>query len=121
MDGEVVEDDDVAGPQRRHQDLLDVGQKRRVVDRAIEHRRRAEAVLGQACDHGVRLPVAARRVSAPPLAARRAPIAAEQIGRHAGFIEKDVLAGIPQWQAVAPPPARRRRQGAVDRRRVRFF
>src|SRR5215813_4665229 len=35
--GEVVEYDDVAGTQRGHQDLVDIGSKRRVVDRPIEH------------------------------------------------------------------------------------
>ena len=40
--GEVVEDDDIAGPQRRHQHLLDVRQEARVVDRPIEDGRRRD-------------------------------------------------------------------------------
>ena len=35
VDGEIVEHDHIAGAERRHQDLLDVGQKRRIVDRSV--------------------------------------------------------------------------------------
>ena len=41
---EVVEDDDVAGAQRRDEDLLDVREERGVVDRAVEDRGRRQAV-----------------------------------------------------------------------------
>ena len=37
---EVIRDDDVARPQRGHQDLVDVGQEAGAVDRAIEDARR---------------------------------------------------------------------------------
>ena len=44
VDREIVEDDDIARPQRGHEDLLDIGQERRVVDRAVEDGRRVEAI-----------------------------------------------------------------------------
>jgi hypothetical protein len=37
-------------------------------------------------------------------AARAAAVAPEQIGRHAAFIEKDILTGIMERLPVAPPP-----------------
>jgi hypothetical protein len=54
---EVVEHDHVAGLERRHQDLLDVGEKRGIVDRPIEDRGRGEPVDAKACDDGVGLPM----------------------------------------------------------------
>ena len=71
---EVIEDDDVAGPEGRHQDLLDVRKKRRIVERSIEDRRRVEAVNTQCGHHGVGLPVAIRRVVAQPDSARAATV-----------------------------------------------
>lgn len=44
MHREVIENDDIAGAQGRHQHLLDIGEKAAVVDRAIKHRRRGEAL-----------------------------------------------------------------------------
>ena len=107
MDGQVVEDHDVAGPQRGHEHLLDVGEECGVVDRAVEDRRRLQAVPAQRGDHGVRLPVSAGRVIAEPQAARAAAVAPQQIGRDAGFVEKDVVPGIAQRLRVVPLAARR--------------
>jgi hypothetical protein len=36
--------------------------------------------------------------------ARAAAVAPEQIGRHAAFIEKDILTGIAERLSLAPPP-----------------
>ena len=44
VDGEIVEHDHIAGAERGHQDLLDVGEKRRIVDRSVEHGRSGKAV-----------------------------------------------------------------------------
>ena len=76
VDGEVVEDDDVAGAQRRHQHLFDVREERRTIDGPIEHRRRAETLKTERGDHRVGLPVTARGVieeSGAPRAAAVAP------------------------------------------------
>ena len=102
---QVVEDDDVAVLQRRHQDLLDVGQEARIVDGAIEHRGCAQAVRPQPQDDRVRLPVAARRVIVEARASETPTIAAEQVGGDATFIEKDVLPCVAQGQPVSPPAA----------------
>ena len=44
MDFEVVEDDHVAGSQRRHEHLVDVRAKGQVVDRPVEDRRSLETL-----------------------------------------------------------------------------
>jgi len=104
MDREVVEDDDVARAQRWHQDLFDVGEERRAIHGPIEHRGRAQTLKTERGDHRVGLPVTARRVIAESGAARAAAVAPEQIGRHAAFIEKDILPRIVERLPVAPPP-----------------
>jgi hypothetical protein len=50
----------------------------------------------------VRLPMAAGRVITQSHAAETAPVSAQEIGRDAAFIEKDVLPGLAQRQPVAP-------------------
>lgn len=99
---QVVEDDHIPGPERRHEHLLDVGEKRRVVDRAIEYRRRGEAVDTQRRDDRVRLPMTARRAIVQAGATGAATIAPQQIGGHPAFIEKDVLPHVAEGLPVLP-------------------
>ena len=58
--GQVVQHDDVAGPQRRGEHLLDVGEERRAISRTVEHRGSAQfhrtaaiTVCVCQCPHGV--------------------------------------------------------------------
>jgi hypothetical protein len=60
--GEVVEHDDIARPERRHQDLLHVGAERDGIHRTVEHRRGGHLGGPERRDDGVRLPMATRRV-----------------------------------------------------------
>ena len=99
---EVVEHDDVASMQRRHQHLLDVGQEAQIIDGAVEHGRRTQTVRPQPHDDGVGLPVPAGRVIVDALAPQTPTIAAEQVRRDAAFIEKDVLAHVAERQPVLP-------------------
>jgi hypothetical protein len=55
----------------------------------------------------VRLPMAARGVIAEPYPAGTAPIAAQQVGGHAGFVNEDVAARVVEGQGGLPLPARR--------------
>ena len=57
---EVVEDDEVAGPERRHQVLLDLGLEGALVDRPVEHARCAQPVPTQASQQGQSAPAAMR-------------------------------------------------------------
>lgn len=95
MDREVIENHGRPDGQRRHQDLLDVGEERGVVERTIEHGGGDEAVRGEGGDHGVHLPLAARRKVAEALAAGTAAIAPEQVRRHATFVEEEIRARVP--------------------------
>ena len=96
VDHEVIEDDDIAGSERRRQDLVDVGEKADIVDRAIEDRRGADPVDRQRGDHRRRLPMTTRGVIVQPDAPRTAPVAAQEIGGDAALVQKDVLAGVVQ-------------------------
>ena len=107
MDSEVVEHHDIAWPERRHEHLFDVGEECGIVDRAVEDRRRLQPVPPQRGDHGVRLPVSAGRVIAEPQAAWAAAVAPQQIGRHAGFVEKDEMPGIAERLRLLPVAAGR--------------
>ena len=104
---EVVQDDHIAGPERRDEHLLDVGEKAGIVDRAIEDRRRVEAVDSQRGHHGVRLPVTIGCVVAQPDPAGAAPVPADQVGGDTGLIDKDVAARVVQTERVLPPAPRR--------------
>jgi hypothetical protein len=103
MGREVVEHDDVAGAERGHQHLVDVREETRTIDRPIEDGRCAEAVEAERGDDGVGLPVTTGRVITEARPTRAAPVAAEEIGGHAAFIEKDVLPDIAQRLPLAPP------------------
>lgn len=96
MDREIVEHHDVTGAQGGDEDLFDVGAEGRRGDRSIEDRGRAQPLEPQRGDHRVRLPMAARGVIVQPDAARTAAVPSQQIGRHATFIEKHVLAHVAQ-------------------------
>jgi hypothetical protein len=105
---EIVEDDDVAGPERRHQRLLDVCQKAGIVDRPIEDHRRMDAISAKRRDECVHLPMATRRVIAQPHPSRAAAISTEQVRRDAGFVNEDIAARVVQRQRVLPASARGR-------------
>ncbi len=103
---EIIEDDDIARVERRGEDLFDIREERRVIDRPIKDRRRVKAPETQRHDNRVRLPVTAGRVIAEPRAARAAPIPAQQIGRDPALVEKQIVADVAQ-RLDAPPLAAR--------------
>ena len=72
--GQVVEHDDVAGPQGRREHVLDVGEDAPLIDRPVEDGRRGQARQAQAGDHRVRLPMAAGGMVAESVAAGTAAI-----------------------------------------------
>lgn len=102
VDGEVVEDHHVAGAQGGHQDLIDVGEKHRMVDRPVEDRWGPEAIEAQRRHDRVRLPMAARRVIPEARATQAAAVPAEQIRRHAAFVQKDILRHVAERLPTPP-------------------
>jgi len=57
---EIVHDNDIAGLQRRREDLLDIGEEAIAVDRTIEDGRGGDAIPPQSGDEGRRFPVPPR-------------------------------------------------------------
>ena len=104
VDGEVVEHHHIARAQRGHQDLVDVGEKRRRVDRSVEHGWGAEALEAQCRHDRVRLPMAAGRVVAEAGAAQAAAVPAQQIRRDAAFIQKHILLRVAERLPQLPLP-----------------
>lgn len=113
VDGEVVEDHDGADRKRGHQDLFDVGEEGRIIERPIKDRRRDQAGRRQRCDHRVDLPLAARREIAEPLAPRAATVASQQVRRDPAFIKKNIRARIVPRLSRVPRAARGRNLRAV--------
>lgn len=75
-----VDDDNVAGLERRDQELLDTGEETLAVDRAVDHDRRIDPVVAERCEEGQRLPVAMRHLGAQPLAPPAAAVEAHHVG-----------------------------------------
>ena len=67
---EIVQDDDVAGHERRNENLFDISSEASPIDGAVEHARRIDAVAAQRGDQGQRFPVPVRDPCLQPLAAR---------------------------------------------------
>lgn len=107
VQGEVVEDDHVPGPQRRDEDLLNIGEERGIVERAIEHGGCRETIDAQAGHDRVGLPVAARGRVMQARAAGAASVTAQQVGGHAGLVDEDVGPRIVQGLGVLPVPTGR--------------
>ncbi len=72
---EIVEHDDIAGPQGGHQHLFDIGEETLTLDGPIEDRWRPETLESKRGDDRVRLPVTARRVIAESCAPRTPAVA----------------------------------------------
>ena len=103
---EIIQDHDIARVQRRRENLFDIREERRVIDRPIKDRRRSEAIEAQRHDDGVGLPVTAGGVITEARAARAAAIAAQQIGRDPALVEKEIVADVAE-RLDAPPLAAR--------------
>lgn len=104
VDGEIVEHDHIASAERWDQDLLDVGEKRRIVDRSVKDGRGGEAVEAQRRDDGVCLPMAAGRVIAQARAAETAAVPTQQIRRDPAFIQKQILRHVAERLPRLPLP-----------------
>ena len=108
VDSEIVEHDHIARAERGHQHLLDVREKRRIVDRPVEHGWRGEAIEAQRRDDGVRLPMTAGRVIAKARAAQTPAVPTQQIRRDPAFIQKQILRHVTERLPRLPlPPGRR--------------
>jgi len=91
---EIVHDDDVAGLERRHQELLDIGFEAFAVDGSIKDARRVDPVVPQGGKECERLPMPVWRLSAQALPSRCPAVSADHVGLGPGLINEDEAGGI---------------------------
>ena len=115
---QVVHDHDVAGRQRRDQDLLDRGQETRAVNRTVKHGRRGETPDAERGQKRGGMPAAVGRVVGDARAVELPPIATHEIRAHATFIEKHETAGIKAGRRRVPRDPRERDVSAIVFRRA---
>jgi hypothetical protein len=82
--------------------VLDVGAKRLVVDRAIEHCGGGQRGRPEGRNDGVRLPVSAGRVIRDAGTPRTPSVAPEEVGGDARFIHEDKVPRVVERQRLAP-------------------
>ena len=86
---EIVHDDDVAGLERRHEELLDIGFEAFAVDRPIKDARRVDPVVSQGGKECQRLPMPVRRLSAQAPAFYSPAVGTDHVGLGPGLIDED--------------------------------
>ena len=89
MAAKIVHDDDVAGFQRRHEELFDIGQESAAVDRPIEHAWGGDPIGAKGGEESQRSPAAARRLGDEPLASLAAAMGARHVGLGPALIDED--------------------------------
>ena len=119
MGGQIVHDDDVAGFERRHQDLLDIGEEGDLVHRAVECHRGGDAAEAQGADEGGGLPVAVRDRSTAAFASLCPAVHPRHLGRRSRLIDEDQPLGIEIGLGLEPGFALRSYIFAVLLGRVR--
>ena len=104
---EIVHNDDVAGRERRHEDLLDIGQEALAVDRPVDNAGCVDPVRAQGCQEGQRPPASMWRLSDEPFAASAMPMGARHVGLDPGLVDEDQASWIEfalmRLPAYAPP------------------
>src|SRR5690606_33605580 len=110
---EIVHDDDVAGFQRRHQGLLDVGPEGLPIDRPIDEAGRLDPVDAQRREEGQRPPMAMRHLAPEALAARRPAPEGAHVRLGPGLIDEDETGGIDLRLMASPPRAAARDVRAI--------
>ena len=91
----LVGDDDVAGVQGRHQDLVDVGAEALAIDRAVEDPRCGQPRDPQRGEQRAGLPAPAGGVVVDARATRGPAVPPKQIGGDAGFVQQHEVGDVP--------------------------
>ena len=91
VDPQVVHNDDIGRLQRRHQNLLDIGQEQFAVDRTINGKRGGQAVATQRADKGCGFPMSMRHGSDQAMATFCPAIKPRHAGLNRAFINKNKL------------------------------
>ena len=104
---EIVHDDDVAGRERWHQELLDIGGEELAVDRPIDHAGCVDPVASQGGEEGERAPLAEWRLGMEPLTPPGAAMRAGHVGLGPGLVDEDEARRIKPtliFAPLCPPP-----------------
>ena len=113
MGGQVIHHHDVAGLERRDQDLIEIGQKRVTIHRPIEQAWRGESGNPQRRHERAGLPVMMRCVIVDARAAAAPAVAPQQIRGDPALIEKHEPGGVHRGGEAAPVRPGRRHVGAM--------
>ena len=89
MTAEIVHDDDVAGFEHGHEDLLDIGEEAKAVDRPIEDAGGGDPIAAQRGEKGKRLPTATRDLGHETLALQAASMGARHIRLRPSLVDED--------------------------------
>ena len=104
---QIVGDDDVAGPQRRNQLLLDISAEALAIDGPIEDARRGEPVTAKRRQEGHGAPAAMRGIATQSLALGSPTAQGRHVGLDPGLVDEHqpfgVEAALPGFPALAPP------------------
>ena len=102
VSAQVVHHDDVAGAQRRHQAVLDVGLERRGVGGPVEGQAAGHAVESHRRGQGHGLPVALRDAADDPPAPRGAAVAAGHGGVRPGLVHEGQSTRVDRGELLTP-------------------
>jgi len=94
MATEIVHDDDVAGRERRHEELLDIGGKAHAVDRTVKHAWGIDPVMAQRGKEGERPPFTEWGMGNQLLPARRPATDRGHVRLRPSLIDKDETPGV---------------------------
>ena len=119
---QVVHDDDVAGPERRHEDLFEVREEARAIDRPIEHCGRGQTRDPERGEERGGVPTAVGGVGDHALAALPTGRAPDKVRPDPTVIEKHQAVGIQRGRGHLPRrPDQRHISPGVLSRVHRFF
>ena len=102
VSGQIIDDDYVAWPQRRHQASLQVFDEDRTVHRAINDEGGGKAIEPQPSHKGHGLPMAPGNAADHTTPALGASVKPRHLGRCAGLIDEDQLGRIKSRLIVLP-------------------
>lgn len=99
---QIIDDDDIAGPQRGYQALLQVFDEDRPVHGAVDNERCGEAIQPEPGHKGHGLPVSPGNAANNPTTAFGPAVEPRHFGRGSGLIDEDQLGWIEVWLIDLP-------------------
>ena len=103
--GEIVHDDDFAGRERGHEELLDILKEACAVDRLIEHAGGIDPVAAQGREERHRFPVPVRHFGMETLPLGCPATQRGHVGLGPGLVDEDEAPGIKPPLILLPLPA----------------